>query len=226
MFSNEVVAQCNSVSFTDQADKFLAKHVSNGLISYQSIHSNPEDLNDLVEMIQTKDLTTWSQKEKLAFYINAYNILVIKNVIDHYPVSSPLKVKGFFKSTKFSVAGEQLTLDELENKKVRPLSDARFHFALVCAAKGCPPIIPNAYRADNLDAQLDRQTTRAVNDPEFTKIGSNGSVQLSQIFNWYKADFIQNDNSLIDYLNLYRNDPLDTSSKVSFYEYDWRLNGK
>ena len=71
---------------------------------------------------------------------------------------------------------------------LKDTKDARLHFALVCAAKGCPKIIEEAYQPDQLDSQLDRQTSLAVNDPTFIKVdyGKN-TASLSQIFEWYKG---------------------------------------
>lgn len=218
------IAQCSVASFTNHVDQFFKSHVSNGNIDYTTIHNNPSTLNIIVDKIAGKDISTFTRNEQLAFYINAYNVLVVKNVIDHYPIKSPLNVNGFFKSKAFTVASEQLTLNELENNKVRQFGDARIHFALVCGANGCPPIIAGAYQSNTLDAQLERQTKIAVNDINFTQVKPNGNVQLSQLFNWYNVDFVNDEQTLIDFINRYRETPIAKSAKVSFYEYDWNLN--
>ena len=219
-------AQCDSASFTEDLDQFFKTHVSNESIDYAIIYANPSSLNNIVDKIGSKDVSSFTRNEKLAFYINAYNVLVIKNVIDNYPITSPLKVKGFFKSITFNVAGQQLTLNDLENNKVRQLGDARIHFALVCGAKGCPPIIAGAYLPKTLNSQLDLQTQLAVNSRSFTRVFENKNVQLSQIFDWYKDDFVKDGSSLIEFINQYRTNPILTSAKVSFYEYNWNLNSK
>ena len=225
-FSFLTFAQCDSASFTEEVDQFFKRYVSNGNIDYAVIHNNPETLNSIVDKIGKKDPSSFTKNEKLAFYINSYNVLVVKNVIDHYPIDSPLKVKGFFKSISFDVAGQQMTLNEIENNKVRHLGDARIHFALVCGAKGCPPIIAGAYLPNTLNAQLDQQTQNAVNSSSFTKVSTNGNVQLSQIFSWYNDDFVQDGNSLVDFINQYRSTPISSLANVSFYEYNWKLNSK
>ena len=102
--------------------------------------------------------------------------------------------------------------------------EARFHFVLVCAGLGCPPLINKAYKPSSLEAQLQRQTEIALNNPDFIKVKGN-KVQLSQIFEWYKGDFTQ-DGTEIDYINKFRKEAISEKAKVSYYSYDWRLNSK
>jgi len=113
-------------------------------------------------------------------------------------------VTGFFDGRKVTVAGEQLTLTNMEKKHLlKPYNDARLHFVLVCGALGCPPITNFAYRPALLDQQLDQQTKLALNDPTFLKV--NGSkTQLSQIFKWYVNDFGGNKGAIIDFINQYK----------------------
>ena len=100
--------------------------------------------------------------------------------------------------------------------------EARFHFVLVCAGLGCPPIINQAYLPDTLESQLQTQTQLALNDPEFIRTKGK-RVQLSQIFEWYKEDFVRN-GTVIQYINRFRKNPIPEKAKVSYYPYDWTLN--
>ena len=93
---------------------------------------------------------------------------------------------------------------------------------LVCAGLGCPPIINEAYTPAKLKSQLQRQTTIAVNNPNFIKVNGN-KVQISQIFEWYKEDFVRKGTE-IDFLNIYRKEPISSDAKLSYYLYDWTLN--
>jgi hypothetical protein len=102
--------------------------------------------------------------------------------------------------------------------------EARFHFVLVCAGLGCPPIINEAYKPSTLEAQLQEQTEIALNNPNFVKVKGK-KVQISQIFEWYKGDFTQ-DGTEIEYINRYRKEAIPEKAKVSYYSYDWRLNSK
>ena len=122
------------------------------------------------------------------------------------------------------MGGENITLNDIENKLLRANfpEEARFHFVLVCAGLGCPPIIASAYMPDTLDTQLEQQTVKALNDPDFIRV-KNNKVGVSQIFEWYKSDFEQH-GGIVDFINRYRKSKLPEKSKISFYPYDWTLN--
>ena len=180
----------------------------------------------MVQQVATMDLGKANSTAKQAFYINAYNVSVIKSILDNNLPASPLDVTGFFKGIQHKVAGHSMTLDHLEKQLLFGLKkDARFHFAVVCAAVSCPRIENFAYMPSKLNAQLDQQTKRAVKNPDFTRVNTKKkTVELSKIFEWYKADFEQNGKSLLDFVNQYRSEKISEKYKVGFYEYDWKLN--
>ncbi|WP_460217792.1 DUF547 domain-containing protein [Psychroserpens sp. MEBiC05023] len=213
----------NTSAFFKAADTFFKTNVSEGKVAYASIKSNPETLNELVNMVQDISVSKNNAKAYQAFWINAYNISVIKGIIDNYPIQSPLDKPGFFDKTTYKIAGESITLNDIENKKLRAqYGDARFHFVLVCGAIGCPPLINEAYKPSTLDIQLQEQTEAALNNPNFIKVKKN-KVELSEIFKWYKEDFIKSGNE-IDYINRFRSEKLAAKSKISYYPYNWKLN--
>lgn len=210
--------------FFTLSNTFIGTYVAGGKVDYQAIKTNRNQLDALTTMIQQADLAEASKDTKTAFYINAYNLLVIQNVVDHMPITSPLDVKGFFDAIKFSIAGETLTLNEIENKKLRP--DPRVHFVLVCAAKGCPKMLNEAYMPDKVQAQLNAQTKKALNDPDFIRIDpANKKVFISQIFDWYKDDFLKSNASIREYVNRYRSE-IPADYVMDFYTYNWELNKK
>lgn len=216
-------------AFFDKVDQFMYKNViGQGLVTYEAIKANPAELNELVDMIGSYSLSGKSKSEAKAFWINAYNVICIKNVVNHYPIAKPLDVPGFFDKKTFKVAGSMLTLSDIENKKIRPTyKDARTHFALVCAARSCPPLMNFAYRPEKLDSQLNSVTKKALNDPVFMKVSSSAkTAQFSQIFEWYKEDFLAEAGSLVEYVNKYRTSPIPKDYKTSFYTYNWSLNVK
>ena len=135
-----------------------------------------------------------------------------------------MDIKGFFDKTTRTVGGKEIVLNDIENKLLRAKfpKEPRFHFVLVCAGLGCPPIIAEAYTPEKLESQLQRQTEIAVNNPNFIKVKGN-KLQLSQIFEWYKGDFTQDGNE-IEYLNKYRKEAISAKAKISYYPYDWNLN--
>jgi hypothetical protein len=212
--------------FFQQANMFFSQYVKSGKVDYAAINNNPEQLQKMVDEIKNIDLTGKSESFHKAFYINAYNVLAIQQVIEKYPINGPLQVAGFFDNWNHQVAGKEMTLDELEKKYLFPnFYDSRMHFALVCAADGCPPLASFAYQPDKIDKQLNDITRKALNDENFIRLfEKKEQVQLSQIFSWYRKDFLQNNDNIIAYINQYRDNKIPDDYKVKFYEYDWSLN--
>ncbi|WP_103069563.1 DUF547 domain-containing protein [Aquimarina sediminis] len=214
----------STADFFAQADSFFKTYISNGRVDYKNIKKDTSSLDKLLDMAAVIKVDTNDPKTYKAFYINAYNLAVIKGIVNRYPVKSPINIKGFFDKTTYTVGGKKTTLNDIENKLLRKNfpKEARFHFVLVCAGLGCPPIIASAYKPVTLEKQLQRQTVKALNNPNFIRVKGK-KVQLSQIFEWYKGDFTH-DGSEIDYVNKYREEKIPTGAKVSYYPYDWSLN--
>lgn len=218
-----LVAQSGLNSFFNDAGQFFQTHVKNGLVDYTAIQQNQQTLTSLRNQIAAASLGSADANTRQAFYINAYNILVIGQVVDNYPLTSPLRVSGFFDGQRFTVAGEKITLNQLEKDNLlKTYEDARYHFVLVCGALGCPPIIAEAYLPNTLEQQLERQTRLALNDNNFIKV-TDEKVEVSQIFDWYTSDFGGSKATVVDYINRYRSEALP-SNQINYYNYDWRLN--
>jgi hypothetical protein len=222
-----IMAQGSTAFFTN-ANTFFSTHISGGGVDYDAIKADPTELNSLVSEVAKFPYSSSDAKTQKAFLLNAYNILVIKNVIDHYPIAKPTDVKGFFDEQKFTVAGQTVTLSDIENKKIRPtFKDARVHFALVCAAKSCPPIANYAFTPTNVEAKLEALTKAALNSKSFIKVDDQAkTVQFSMILDWYKEDFVAKYKTVLDYVNNYRETKIPASYTQSFYEYNWALNKK
>jgi hypothetical protein len=132
-FSISLQAQ-NSSSFFSLTDQFLKTHVKNGAVDYETIYADPRALNDILNLASTLSISKDAESYK-AFWINAYNLFVIKGVIDNYPLKSPLDKAGFFDKVSYNIAGKNVTLNTIENKLLRAVfNDARLHFVLVCGA--------------------------------------------------------------------------------------------
>jgi hypothetical protein len=216
----------NLDGFFKKSDVFFKEFVSDSKVDYAAIKNNSTDLEKLLDLTKNANLKGLSDNEVKAFWINAYNLHVIKGVVANYPIKSPLDVAGFFDKNQYTIAGNKLTLNDIENKMIREkYNDARIHFVLVCGAKSCPPIIDGAYFPETLEKQLTEQTKLALNNPNFIKV-SNGKVSVSQIFEWYKKDFVNKNSNEIDFLNKYRSEKIPSKSKITYYTYDWTLNKK
>jgi len=209
---------------------FLAKFVdADGNVNYAAIKHNPLEMNALIKRIETFEAATAKPADREAFYLNAYNLLVINEVVLHYPLESVQKVPGFFDKNLVSVAGEKLTLNDLEAQKLRqPYADPRVHFALVCGAKGCPRLSRTAYAGNKLDAQLTLQARQVLQDPGFIQVDAKAhKAQLSQIFKWYEADFKASGKTGVAYVNQFRESkPIPGTYAVDYYPYNWALNSQ
>ncbi|RDY59416.1 DUF547 domain-containing protein [Flagellimonas nanhaiensis] len=212
-------------TFFEKADTFFSNNVSNGRVAYKKIHSNTADLDEVLNLAKQVKVSKTDAKNYQAFWINAYNLSVIKGIVENYPINSPLDKNGFFDKITYGIGGEEITLNDIENKLLRANfpKEARFHFVLVCAGLGCPPIIAKAYLPNSLEQQLQQQTELSLNNPDFVRIKGK-KVLLSQIFEWYKGDFTQDGKSLVDFVNQYRKEKLDSKIKQGYYPYDWSLN--
>lgn len=222
---NQVQAQSPDTFFREAA-QFFKQYISKGKVDYKAIKNDPTSLESLLDQAKAVRVSSSDAKTYQAFWINAYNLSVIKGIVDNYPTKSPLDINGFFDKKTYELGGTKTTLNDLENKLLRAVypKEARFHFVLVCAGLGCPPIINEAYTPAKLEAQLQRQTVLALNDPSFIRLKGK-RVQLSQIFEWYKGDFTQF-GSEIRYINKFRKEALPENAKISYYPYDWALNSQ
>lgn len=223
--SSFVFSQSKTEQFFDEADALFGKYVTNGKIDYAAIKKNPETLNDLLAKAKDIKVDKSNAKTYQAFWINAYNLGVIKGVVNQYPMKSPLDDKGFFNKTKYDIGGKSITLDGIQKVMLQAeFNDPRYHFVLVCGALGCPPLISQAYYPNTLEAQLEIQTKIAING-SFIRVNTKKKrVEVSQIMEWYKGDFTQNGMSEIDFINNYRTEKIDKNFKISYFPYDWSLN--
>ncbi|WP_411766560.1 DUF547 domain-containing protein [Winogradskyella sp. A3E31] len=203
----------------------MEKHVRNGKVAYSEIHDNPSELQKILALAEEIEVDKSDANTYKAFWINAYNLLTIKGIIDNHPVKSPLDVSGFFDKIQYKVGGTSITLNSIENDLLRGnFEDPRFHFVLVCGAVGCPPIIDSAYKPNTLDAQLDKQTKLAING-NFIKVNHKKKrVEASEIMKWYNEDFILSGQSEIDFINTYRTEKIPNDYKLTYYPYNWNLN--
>lgn len=203
-------------------DAFLKKYVSNsGNVNYASIKTNKSELDAIIsEYNETSPSSSWSKNQKLAFWINAYNIFTIKLIVDNYPTSSITKITAKPWDKKFAnIGGKTYTLNNIETDIIRKkFNEPRIHFALNCASKSCPILLNKAYTASNLNSLLTSQTKKFLNDTSKNTF-SKKEASISQIFDWYKEDF----GDVWTFINKYH--PLDyTPKKTSYMEYSWDLN--
>ncbi|MCG8621731.1 MAG: DUF547 domain-containing protein, partial [Proteobacteria bacterium] len=169
----------------------MQEHVNTeGQVNYAKLKANPEKLERYLDMLAVAKPTGLSYNAQLAFWVNAYNALVIKGVIDHYPTTSVRKIKwfgGFFYRLKFQVAGKTYTLNQIEHDIIRTeFVDPRVHFVLVCASTSCPPLENRAFSAEDIEERLETATLSFIDKPENVRVDrTKRRVYSSKIFKWY-----------------------------------------
>ena len=166
----------------------------------------------------------------LAYHLNAYNALVMKRVRDEGVTdgfTSFFKRQRFFRLKRVTVGGRSMSLSTYENAVIRQLGEPRVHFALNCGVRSCPRLPQAGFDADVLEAQLESAAREFVNDSSNVRVDAAArEVWLSSIFDFYGADFApdRKRESLIAYVNRYRDEPIEPGLAVKFIPYDWTLN--
>lgn len=225
--------------------ELLAKHVHGDTFDYKALKKEPAALNAYLaslEAVKPDDFERWSKLERHAFWIDAYNAYTIKRVVDAYPIAS-IKDLGDDKVSvwdrEFIALGSlapdlkktKLTLNDIEHKILRPVfKDARVHAAVNCASVGCPPLRNEAFVADRLDKQLDDSTKRWLADTRRNRFDARKNVvEVSQVFDWFKDDFVRDANSVHAWIAKYA--PLDqawiaaaSKLEIKYLDYSWKLN--
>lgn len=208
-------------------DAFLKKYVnSSGNVNYAGIKADRSDLDPIIDEFKAQyPEDDWTKNQKLAFWINAYNVFTIQLVVDNYPTTSITKIAAKPWEIKcVKLKGHTYSLDHVENKIIRPqFGEPRVHFALNCASESCPQLHNKAYVAENLNYQLTNQTKKFLEDGTKNTFGKK-EITISPIFEWYAADFTKNGSSVIDFINKYRSESLDSEVKIKYSTYSWELN--
>jgi hypothetical protein len=219
----------------------LQAHVdSTGLVNYEGLRDDPAALDDYVDSLAIVSPVSSAQRfrrrnDQLAYWINAYNALVLHSVISAYPIASVADLgglDGFFEKRLHVVGGDSVSLNHIENEIIRPqFRDPRIHFAVNCGAASCPVLDQRAYDGGDIEEHLDQQTRRFASDPGHLR-WQDGSLYVSRLLEWYRQDFVETDSSdaaLIAFLQPYAPPKLAASmhehaTSIRFLDYDWNLN--
>lgn len=175
-----------------------------------------------------------TREEKLAFWINAYNVFAVKMVLDHYPVDSIKDAGSLFQSVwkkqVGTIGGKPITLNEIEHGILRKMDEPRIHMAIVCASVSCPDIREEAYWPDRLEDQLTQQSRHFLMNPgKGLRVDKNRkTIYLSSIFDWFEEDF-ESKGGVLKYITPYapeRHRPALQSGDydIEYMDYNWDLN--
>lgn len=211
-------------------DSLLRKHVTEeGNVDYEGFIQDSAQFNQYLELLSKHHPNdkNWSDAERLAYWINAYNAFTVKLIIDHYPVESIKDIKNGipFVNTvwdiKFiNIEKRTYDLNNIEHGIIRPkFKDPRIHMAVNCASISCPKLQDRAYTGDNLEEQLNKAAREFINNDAKNNITAE-KAQLSQIFSWYRMDF----KSVQDFINQYSDVKISKDTKIEYLDYNWGLN--
>lgn len=189
-----------------------------------------------VERLSATPVSRLNRDEQYAYWLNFYNALTVKVVLEHYPVESirdidispGLFANGPWGAKLVTVEGERLSLDDIEHRILRPIwRDPRIHYGVNCASIGCPDLRAGAYLAADLDAALDAAARAYVNHPRGALV-EDGALTVSSIYRWFEEDFGGTDAGVIAHLRRYASPALARDlagiTRIANDAYDWDLN--
>ena len=220
----------------------LQKYVDQaGGVNYAALKASSQDSAALDSYIATLSSASMRTPASLdgqkAYWINAYNAVTVKGILQEYPTTSirnhTSETGGYniWKNLMLNVGGSQISLDSMEHKRLRPMGDPKVHFAIVCASGGCPRLLNQAYVRETLNAQLDANTRHFFSLPQnFQYDARTQSFKLSQIIDWFKTDFGRDQaaqlRAIAPYLPTQAAQAAANSNavRVSYLGYSWQLN--
>ena len=207
------------------------------LFNYAGISDeDSQQLDEYITSLTDIDPRDYPRDEQMAYWINLYNAVTVDLVLDFYPVKSIRKIHGGllglgpWNEDAVQVAGETLTLNDIEHRILRPIwKDPRIHYAVNCASLGCPNLSATSFTATNKEELLDQAAADYVNHPRgvaFVK----GRLRLSSIYDWYGVDFGADETERLAHLQQYATRDLaealmNYSGRIK-YDYEWDLNGQ
>ncbi len=222
---------------------YLRVHVSDiNRFDYAALKANSRDrakLESYLDYLQRLDPRNYSKAEQKAYWINLYNSLTVKLIVDAYPVKSIRDVcgdrasgsqcSGPWKEAHAKVAGRDLTLDNIENDILRPVwKDNLIHYGLSCASYGCPSLLKTAFTAKNTKKLLRTAAREYVNHPRGASFMEDDLIVISSIYQWYSEDFGKTERDIIKHLHDYADEKLagrlQNFKGIVDYDYDWSLN--
>ena len=212
----------------------LEAHVdADGWVDYAALGDDVERLDRYLEAVAAAPFAELGRNEKLALLLNAYNAFTVKLILERYPLDSIKDIPAArrWDDRRWRVGSRLLSLNELEHEEIRPkFREPRIHFALGCAAAGCPPLARQAFAADRLDEQLDEQTRYVHEHATWLRFDPQAdTVYLTELYSWYGGDFEQVAGSVVEYAARYSPElrrALDAGREPAdrWLPYDWSLN--
>lgn len=236
----------NDEDYTEVLKKYLD---ASGRVDYGQLKRDRKKLDQFnagIASVSPSAYNAWTDPEKIAFLLNAYNALTLEVIINHYPTKSIREISGVWDRLEFTVVGQKITLNAIEHETLRKkFNEPRIHMALVCASIGCPKLRKEPYTAEKLNTQLDQQARIFLASPSNFRIDrETGKVYVSSLFKWFGEDFQKNygkpeniqglndkEAAIVNFISRYVS-PDDRTYleqgkyQINYLNYDWSLNDK
>ena len=241
-----LTAMADALSYQDYNTVLRTYVNASGMVNYAALQANPQPLKDFVARlgaVPPDAYATWSEQDKIAFLLNAYNAITLESIIDQKPLKNSIRdIFGVWNLKTHKVAGQDRTLDDIEHQILRKeFNEPRIHAALVCAARSCPPLRQEPYTGEKLDAQLDDQVRQWLAGAHGIKIDrSENRVLISQIFKWFGEDWLRSyrtdqfvgnekERSVLNFISNYvspedKDYLLQGKYSLGYLDYSWALN--
>jgi hypothetical protein len=211
----------------------LARYVDDsGRVAYHDLQAKDRATFEIyLDVLAQAQIENMNESEEKAFWINAYNAVIVSGVLQGYTAEGLLGRKRLFSWFTARVAGKDRTPDEIEHQILRKkFHDPRIHFTIVCASTSCPKLRREAYMPERLETQLDDATQTFLNDPTRNQIDARG-VALSRIFDWFAEDFQTNAGSVVEFVRRFVSEEKKTrlnlkDSDLRYLDYNWTLNAQ
>lgn len=208
-----------------------------GRVDYKKLADRESELDAYLASLGAADVKSLGTDEQLALFINAYNAYTLKLILEHYPgIGSIRDIDSPWKTRRYEIGGQTLSLDDIEHGILRPIfRDERIHFAVNCAAIGCPALADFAYTGSRVQTQLDEVCEAAMGNPRYAQVDQD-TLRLTKIMDWYGNDFTDDTykgaertrarwaakhgpKTIDDLVERTGGEP-----DLEFLEYDWSLN--
>jgi Protein of unknown function, DUF547 len=232
------IAFANTANIDTRYAALLARYVVAGRdgvnrVAYGRWKANAADMTAIAGVVTGYEAirpSTLSREARFAFWVNLYNALTLKVVLEAFPVRSirNIGVGGPWRRALVTVEGRRLSLDDIEHRTLRTgWREPRIHYAVNCASIGCPNLMARPWSAATLEGDLDRAARAYVNSPRGVRAIGARQVRVSSIYHWFKEDFGGNNAGVLAHLRRYADADLRASldgASIDGHDYDWSVN--
>lgn len=208
----------------EQWTSALKIYVDNeGNVNYAKWKNDTTSLDNYISSLEVNPPAEyWSKNDSLAYFINTYNAVTVKLILDNYPLKSIRMLITPWRFKRFNLNGKKVSLNHIEHEILRKMGEPRIHFAINCASASCPKLLNKAFYSHSMEKQLEAVTKDFINDKKRNLTGEK-EMSVSRIFQWFAGDF-GTKKERHAFIRRYAQEPVAKNAKLRFLNYDWSLN--